>query len=695
MKYKTLIMFLILQLLLIITNYQDVSQTILSFDLSDILKILITTFSIIYILFSVKNNFKNKLIFSGIVLLTLVVFIFKEYSTSQLLTNFYYISSFSFILFYFIKNKANIINNSIISTISLLVLDIVLLINNQSGLSIELLIIILLSFIFLFYNLYKKIFIPIYLLTIIVAIINDYNLVLYYSLLLSIITIVSYRNNRDLLYGSIFVLFSTIILGLKNLLSFDKLINTFDIFYLNINIDTFIISVSLIILICYLITKCIQNKIHNIYINQLLMVSIFITTLMFISLDNVYNEFVILFYALLIVTIIEMINNSNKKLRNEITFFVLHLGYGGIESSTINTANELSKLYKVRIVSFYNLKRNIENTINIIEDNIVIKHLYKEGPNKEELIQSIKDKNIIKIIKNGYKAINVLVLKQYLIVNEMYKCNSLYTVSTRNEFSSLLSEFGKLNSVKIAQEHMHHRDNKKYINNIKYEFNNINYMFALTESLKIDYEEFLKNNKKTKVLVVPNIIYLPNKKASLKNKNLITISRLNPIKKIDDMIKIFSSIKSKKSKLYIVGDGEELEKLKKKAEKESVQDRVIFTGYKTKEEMEEYFEDSSIFLLTSLSEGLPMVLLESMSYGVPCIAFDTKSGVKDIIDDDVNGFIINGRNKEKYVEKIDELLNNKELLYEFSKNSLKKVKKFTAKEIVKKWQEVLDYEKEK
>ena len=410
---------------------------------------------------------------------------------------------------------------------------------------------------------------------------------------------------------------------------------------------------------------------------------------MMISLNSIYNEFIIVFYSLLFIIIIDYLRNNNKKLKDEITFFVLHLGYGGIESSTVNTSNELSKIYNVRIVSFYNLKRNIEDTI---DKNVKVKHLYKGGPNKEELISAIKNKKIIDIFNEGFKSIQILFLKNYLVSREMYYCKSKYVVSTRNEFSSLLSEYGNSNAVKIAQEHMHHRDNKNYINNIKYEFNNIDYMFALTKSLKDDYEEFLKNNKKTKVVIVPNIIYLPKKKSKL-NKNLITISRLNSIKKIEDMIEIFSKIKSKKSKLYIVGDGNELEKLKKKAGDLDLTDRVIFTGYKTKEEMEEYILDSSIFLLTSWSEGLPMVLLEAMSYGVPCIAFKTRSGVADIIDDNINGYIINDRNKEKYVEKIDKLLNNKELLNEFSKNSIKKAKEFTSKDIIKKWQEVLKSER--
>ena len=659
MKYKTLFMFLILQVLLVITNYQDVNQTLLSFDLIDILKVLISTFSLVYILFSVKNNYLKKILYSSVLFLTVVIFLIKKYPTGELLTNIYYISTFSFLLFYYIKNKMDIFKISLLSNISLLVFDIVLLFNNQNGLSIELLTIILISFSFVFYNQFKKIFIPIYLLTIIVALKNDLNLVLYYSLLMSVITLISFRNKRDLIYGSIMIFVSIICLLFKNIMSLNKLFHSFDVFYLNINVTTFIIVITLVILVCYVISNYIKSNNKNVFMNILLLTAVLITALMMISLDNVYNEFIIIFYSLLIISILDINNNINKKLKKEITFFVLHLGYGGIESSTINTANELSKNYKVRIVSFYTLKRNIENTLS---KDVVVKRLYKAEPNKEELIESIKNKKIIDIIKNGYKAINILFLKEYSIIKEMYNCNSLYTVSTRNEFSTLLSEYGNPNSVKIAQEHMHHRDNRKYINNIKYEFNNFDYMFALTESLKNDYEKFLKNNKKTKVLVVPNIIYLPKSKASLKSNNLITISRLNSIKKIDDMIKIFSMIKSKKSKLFIVGDGEELNKLKKTADKQEVSSRVIFTGYKTKEEMEEYIKDSCLFLLTSSSEGLPMVLLEAMSYGVPCIAFETKSGVSDIIDDGINGYIIKNRNKEKYVEKIDELMNNKELL---------------------------------
>ena len=691
MKKKILYMFFILQILFIITNYQEINNTLFSFELPDILKVIILLFSSLYILLSAKKDIGKKIIYVSVLFFTYVAFLYDKYSTSYLLTNYYYISSFSFLFFYFINEKLDKFQLVGISCLSLFILDIILIINHQSCVAIELLINLLLGISLFLHNRFKKITIPLIILTLLVALLNDMNIVLYNFVILSLILLIWSKNRKEILYNCILFLGSLICLLIKNIFSFNILFHSFDIFNININVTTFIIVIPLILSICYLITKSILQKQKS---NELVLyfyTSIVIISLLTISLDNVYNEFIVIFFAFLFLLIIDKIEVSNKHLKNEITFFVLHLGYGGIESSTINTSNELAKKYRVKIVSFYNLKRN---NIELLDKTIKVKYLYNGEPNREEFKESLKNKDIINIIKNGIKAVNILLLKQYLNAKEMYYCESKYVVSTRNEYSILLSEYGNNNAIKIAQEHQHHRDNKKYIDNIKYGFNNIDYLFSLTTSLKKDYEKFFENNNKhTKVLIVPNIIYLPKKKASLKSNNLVTISRLNPIKKIEDMIVIFNGLKNKKSKLYIVGDGQEQAKLEKLVEDLDLSKRVIFTGYKNKEEMEEYILNSKVFLLTSISEGLPMVLLESMSYGVPCIAFKTKSGVADIIDDNINGFIIDGRNKEKYIEKLDELLNNKELLRSFSKNSLEKAKGFTAKEIIKKWQEVLDNEK--
>lgn len=372
--------------------------------------------------------------------------------------------------------------------------------------------------------------------------------------------------------------------------------------------------------------------------------------------------------------------------KRKITFLLLHLGYGGIETATINTANALSEKYNVELISFYNLK---DNQTSYINKDISIKYLYNGGPNKYEFLDALKKKNIFKIIREGYKSVNILVRKKILVKKEILNSDSFAIVSTRYDFSTLLSKYGRKDVIKIAQEHHHHNNDKKYINILKHKYKHIDYLFALTESLKNDYTNFLKANKHTKILVVPNILKPTNNiHSDLNNKNIISISRLHKGKKIDELINIFSQLKDKDTKLYIIGDGEEKENLKNLVLDLNLQDRVIMTGYLNKDEQLEYLKNSSVYAMTSISEGLPMVLLEAMSFGIPCIAYKTDSGVADIIENNKNGFVIENRNINEYIEKLNLLLTDVKLKENMSKECIKTCKKYSENEIIKIWENV-------
>lgn len=371
----------------------------------------------------------------------------------------------------------------------------------------------------------------------------------------------------------------------------------------------------------------------------------------------------------------------------KITFLVLHLGYGGIETATINTANSLCDKYDIEIMSFYNLDNNQANKLN---SKIKIKYLYNGNPNKEEFLKSLHNHKIFNTLKEGIKASKILLKKRIKVIKYIKNCKSDYIVSTRCEFSTLLSKYGNNNTVKIAQEHRYHNNDKKYINTIKNKYNNIDYLFALTKCLYNDYKEFLKNNKHTKVELVPNMLYeIPKYNSKLDKKNIITISRLEYGKKNDDIIKSFSKIKESNWKLYIIGDGKEFNNLKKLINDLNLNNKVILTGYKNKEEINKYMLDSSLFLMASITEGLPMVLLEAMSYGIPCIAYDVPSGVNDIIEDGRNGYIIKNRNELEYIKRIEEVINDSKLRNKLGLNAKEKAKEFSKEKIVNIWKNIL------
>lgn len=418
---------------------------------------------------------------------------------------------------------------------------------------------------------------------------------------------------------------------------------------------------------------------------------IFFSISIFAGYTYIYTNFSLyLIIAIIMLNLKISINKSykkNDKVKN-IAFLLLHLGYGGIESATINTANELSKKYNVELISFYKLDKTQSLEIN---KKVKLRYLYNGGPNRDSFKEALKNKKIISVFKEGIKAIDILIKKKILVIKTIksYKGDAL--ISTRSEFSALLSKYGEESYRKLAVEHRHHNNDKKYINCIKHKYYNIDYVLALTEGLKNDFIKFLKNNHHTKVVVVPNMLTkLSDKVSDLGNRNVISVGRLHEGKRIDELIRIFSKVKYKSSKLYIIGDGDEYFNLLKIIDELGLNDRVYLLGYKNHNEIVKYMMDSCIFAMTSITEGLPMVLLEAGSVGIPSIAYETDSGVNDIIDDGINGFVIKNRNEEEYITKLNEYLENKKLQKTMSSNMIKKTKEFSAEKIAKIWINVLE-----
>ena len=436
----------------------------------------------------------------------------------------------------------------------------------------------------------------------------------------------------------------------------------------------------------FLITAMINNN----KIKKIFLMYIFIQMLAISYVEGILyaKQYIYLF---MIVFGLYLNNETDKKKlnNNKMSFLLLHLGYGGIESSTINTANSLCDKYDIEIMSFYKLDKNQANKLN---DKIKIKYLYDGGPNKEEFLNAMHKHKFIKALKEGIKASDILIKKKIKVIKYIINCDAKYIISTRWDFSILLSRYGNNYSVKIAQEHHYHNNNNKYINVLKYKYNNIDYLFALTKTLEKDYKDFLKgNNGHTKVVLMPNMLYeIPNKESKLKDRNIITVSRLDEGKKIDDIIRAFSKLKEKDWKLYIIGDGKEYNNLNSLIDELELKDRVILTGYKNKEEIEKYMLESSLFLMASVSEGLPMVLLEAMSYGIPCIAYHTDSGTDDIIKDNKNGYIINNRNEKEYINKIEKVIKDDKLRIKLGKEAKSTAYDFSKEKITEKWLKILN-----
>ena len=116
-------------------------------------------------------------------------------------------------------------------------------------------------------------------------------------------------------------------------------------------------------------------------------------------------------------------------------------------------------------------------------------------------------------------------------------------------------------------------------------------------------------------------------KSGVKRKVILYVGRLIDWKGVDFLIKSIPKILGRfpESKLFIVGDGPERQRLNKISEDLGINDNVVFTGRLSQEEIRNYYSVADVFVLPSIvndkgeTEGLGVVLLEAMSCGVPVI----------------------------------------------------------------------------
>ncbi len=374
-------------------------------------------------------------------------------------------------------------------------------------------------------------------------------------------------------------------------------------------------------------------------------------------------------------------------MKKKIYITALHLGHGGVEMAISLMSNAfVKKGYDVTVLSLYNLG---EPAYDILPE-VKIEYLTDVRPNKEEFYSAIRSKNPIKILKEGLYSVKVLRLKKTSLVKRIKQIEDGIVISTRNEHSTLLSKYGNEKMLKIAQLHHDHCFEQKLLSDISSGYGNIDYFTLLTDQLTEEISEMMsKNNKRTKCVTVEN--FLPKEDAEIeldkKQKSVVAVGRLHTVKGFDRLLEIWKETSKKYPdwKLVIVGDGEEKDRLNELANKLEIANSVTFTGALAHDEVLRTMRDSSVYAMTSHTEGFPFVLIEAMSSGLPAIAFDVRVGPRAIIEDGKNGTLVKDNDNKAFSEALAQLMSNDGKRLEYSTNALERAKDFTEEKIVEKW----------
>lgn len=375
------------------------------------------------------------------------------------------------------------------------------------------------------------------------------------------------------------------------------------------------------------------------------------------------------------------------------TILINSLDGGGAERVVTNLLNNLSSSCECNLILIENkILYNIDSRVNVICLN---EKVYRSGIIKlirlpivaYKLSKIIKKNKFSQVTSFLYRANYINILSKYLanhrvVISERIAPSSMYMAKT---IVSIVSKF----LIRIL-------------------YNKADLIISVSRAIEDD----LINN--FGIHIEQKVIYNPFDIGSIlelsqslvpqdidREKSIITVGSLSARKNHELLVNAFSRINDKEFKLYILGKGDEEEKLRSLTNALNISDRVIFIGFDNNPY--KYLSRCSIFVLASNSEGFPNVLLEAMICGCCVISTDCLSGPREILSPSSNikfqlhnsielaeyGILTPLNNIERMTNALNLLIEDRELKKRYIEKTPARSRDFNAKKITGYYKEIL------
>ena len=171
---------------------------------------------------------------------------------------------------------------------------------------------------------------------------------------------------------------------------------------------------------------------------------------------------------------------------------------------------------------------------------------------------------------------------------------------------------------------------------------------------------------------------------------LITAGEMIERKNQKFLLEVVKKIKEKESsvKLIVCGHGRLENSLKLKTKELSIEDSVIFTGYRT--DIYRILGLSEVFLFSSLQEGLPVAVMEAMAVGLPVVCSKVR-GNADLVDNEKGGYVLEQFDVNIWSDLIYSLLMDKNRLKSFGEYNIDRIKEYDKSNVEKEMRRIYGY----
>ncbi len=234
---------------------------------------------------------------------------------------------------------------------------------------------------------------------------------------------------------------------------------------------------------------------------------------------------------------------------------------------------------------------------------------------------------------------------------------------------------------------------------VTFSINQSNAVTSVSQNLKEDTLR-LFDISEDKIQVVPNFIDVSKSNdkevecqrhiMAKPNERIVThISNFRPVKRIDDVVKIFKGITEQiPAKLMMVGDGPLQNEARKQCKELGIEEQVIFVG--NSNEIDKILCFSDLFLLPSERESFGLAALEAMMHGVPVISSNS-GGIPEVNKHGFSGFLSDVGNVSDMVTNAIKILKSDTTLSLFKENAKEQAAIFDINKVVPVYEKI--YEK--
>jgi len=227
---------------------------------------------------------------------------------------------------------------------------------------------------------------------------------------------------------------------------------------------------------------------------------------------------------------------------------------------------------------------------------------------------------------------------------------------------------------------------------IKYIWKEAREVIANSEGLR---QLALNSNPQQKIGIIFNGIDLNeftpknSSEADSDKFQIISISRLIPRRGLNYLVGAVELLHKKYSQinLKIVGEGDQRVFLENQIREAKLENHVELAGRVNHDEIAKLAQDSQVFALVPVYEGMSNAMLEAVAIGLPIIA-TSAGGTDELVQDGVNGFVVKAKNSDDIAEKLEKLINNPDLTKKMGIESRKIAEKMSWESVAQKYFEV-------